>query len=103
MKIVKSHKNRTAHSEFFGVWAGKTLLDQEVDIHATLASHGGVNDQIHHVKVGNGDAFIWFDDMEEVRRLGAKLTEHYKEWFRRLPGEEQAEAIATACDERRES
>ena len=75
MKIVKSHKNRTAHSENFGVWAGKTLLDQEVDQHASLCNHGGVSDSIEHVKIGYGDAFVWFDDMDEVRRLGEKLLE----------------------------
>ena len=75
MKIVKSHKNRTAHSENFGVWAGKTLLDQEVDQHASLCNHGGVSDRIEHVKIGYGDAFVWLDDMEEVRRLGEKLVE----------------------------
>jgi hypothetical protein len=79
MKIVKRHKNRTAHSENFGVWPGKTLLDQEVDVHATIASHGGCNDRIDYVKIGCGDAFIWFDDMEEVRRLGEKLVEFAEE------------------------
>lgn len=75
MKIVKSHKNRSAHSEQFGVWSGKTLNDIKVDPHACCVAHGGLADQIDHVKIGTGDAFVWFDDLDEVRRLGVKLIE----------------------------
>jgi hypothetical protein len=46
-----------------------------VDQHASLCNHGGVSDSIEHVKIGYGDAFVWLDDMEEVRRLGEKLLE----------------------------
>ena len=69
MKIVKQHKNRSAHSEQFGIWSGKTLADIPVrknDYHVTW---GGVQDKIHHIKVGNlsHDAFLWFTDMQEVK------------------------------------
>ena len=37
MKIVKQHKNRSVHSEAFGIFSGKTLA--EVD--ASNCSHGG--------------------------------------------------------------
>ena len=75
MKIVKRHKNRSAHSEAFGIWSGKTLSDIEVNPHATCVSHGILADQIVHVQIGQGEAFIWLDDMNEVRRLGVKLIE----------------------------
>lgn len=75
MKIVKSHKNRSAHSEQFGIWSGKTLNDIEVNPHATCATISELANQIVAVKIGNGDAFIWFDDLDEVRRLGVKLIE----------------------------
>ena len=75
MKIVKQHKNRSAHSELFGIWAGKTLQEVEVNPHATCATHGGLNDMIDHVKIGQGEAFIWLDDMDEARRLGVRLIE----------------------------
>ena len=75
MKIVKRHKSRSAHSEAFGIWSGKTLQEVEVDKHAACVTHGVLADQIVHVKVGQGDAFIWLDDMNEVHNLGRKLIE----------------------------
>ena len=75
MKIVKTHKKRSANSEEFGIWSGKTLLEVDVDPHATCVTMSQLADQIVAVKIGNGDAFIWFDDLDEVRRLGVKLIE----------------------------
>ena len=85
MKIVKQHKNRSAHSEAFGIYSGKTLADIEIDHIASACTHGGTNDQIDYVKVGNTShgAFLWFDDISEVSRLGRKLVELAEEYERR--------------------
>ena len=48
MKIVKQHKNRSVHSEAFGIYSGKTLA--EVD---ASCSHGGTMDQIQYIKIGD--------------------------------------------------
>ena len=76
MKIVKKHKNCSAHSERFGIWSGKTLADIAIDINACQVSHGELGGQIVHIKIGNNDhdAFIWFEDMQEVMSLGKKLV-----------------------------
>ena len=77
MKIVKKHKNRSAHSEEFGVWSGKTLADIPVNKHDYQVSFGGLQDRIDHIKVGNNDydAFLWFTDMQEVKEFGQRLVE----------------------------
>ena len=76
MKIVKKHKNCSAHSERFGIWSGKTLADIAIDINACQVTHGELGGQIVHIKIGNNDhdAFIWFEDMQEVMSLGKKLV-----------------------------
>ena len=76
MKIVKKHKNRSAHSEHFGIWSGKTLADITIDINAHQVTQGELSGQIVHVKVGNNshDAFLWFENMQELRSLGQKFT-----------------------------
>ena len=77
MKIVKKHKNRSAHSEAFGIWSGKTLAEIPVGIHDHQVSAGGLNDQIEYIKVGDGshNAFLWFDNPEEAREFGQRLIE----------------------------
>ena len=44
---------------------------------AHQVSHGGCQDQIDHIKVGDGshEAFLWFDNMQEVYDFGGKLIE----------------------------
>ena len=77
MKIVKAHKNRSAHSEAFGIWSGKTLAEIPVGIHDHQVSHGGLQDRIDHIKVGDGtfEAFLWFDNIQEAGELGQKLVD----------------------------
>jgi hypothetical protein len=77
MKIVKSHKNRSAHSESFGIWSGKTLAEIPVGEHDHQVSFGGLQDKIEHIKVGNGsfDAFLWFDNIQEAGEFGQKLVD----------------------------
>lgn len=85
MKIVKTHKIRSAHSEQFGLWSGKTLADIPVRFNDYQVSFGGVQDKIDHIKVGNlvHEAFLWFTDMQEVREFGQKLVELAEEAERR--------------------
>jgi hypothetical protein len=77
MKIVKLHKVNSAHSEQFGIWSGKTLAEISVGKNHHQISHGGCNDQVDHIKVGDGshEAFLWFDSMQEVYDFGGKLIE----------------------------
>lgn len=77
MKIVKLHKVNSAHSEQFGIWSGKTLAEIPVGKNDHQVSHGGLQDQIDHIKVGDGnyEAFLWFDNMQEVYEFGGKLIE----------------------------
>ena len=77
MKIVKLHKNNSAHSEQFGIWSGKTLAEIPVGKNDYQVSHGGLNNQIDHIKVGDGNhnAFLWFDSMQEVYDFGGRLIE----------------------------
>ena len=77
MKIVKSHKNHSAHSESFGIWSGKTLAEIPVGIHDHQVTTGGLADQLDHIKVGNGsfDAFLWFDNIQEAGEFGQKLVD----------------------------
>ena len=81
MKIVKQHKNRSVHSEAFGIFSGKTLA--EVD--ASNCSHGGTMDRIEYIKIGDTshDAFLWFDDLDEAKVLADKLIEFWAESRRR--------------------
>ena len=85
MRIVKHHKSRSQHSEQFGIWSGKTLANIPVGKHDHHVTHGGLSDKIEHVKVGSlsHDAFLWFDDMEELRSLGEKLISIADEAARR--------------------
>ncbi len=82
MKIVKQHKNRSVHSEAFGIYSGKTLAE----VNAYNCSHGGTMDQIHYIKIGDTshDAFLWIDNLEEAKQLGEKLIEFYEESEKRL-------------------
>ena len=82
MKIVKQHKNRSVHSEAFGIYSGKTLA--EVD--ASNCSHGGTMDQIQYIKIGDcsHSAFLWIDNLDEAKQLGDKLIEFYEESIKRL-------------------
>lgn len=77
MKIVKQHKNRSAHSEAFGIWSGKTLAEIPVGIYDYQVTTGGLNDKLDHIKVGNGsfDAFLWFDNIQEAGQFGQRLIE----------------------------
>jgi len=77
MKIVKAHKNRSAHSESFGIWSGKTLSEIPVGLHDHQVTAGGLSDQIDHIKVGDGshEAFLWFDNPEEAGEFGQRLIE----------------------------
>jgi hypothetical protein len=77
MKIIKRHKNRTKHSEHFGIWSGVTLADIQMNWHGYQVSFGGLQDNIDHIKVGDNshDAFIWFDDIQEARVLGQRLID----------------------------
>lgn len=77
MKIVKLHKVNSAHSEQFGIWSGKTLAEIPVNKNHHQISHGGIQGQIDHIKVGDGshEAFLWFDNMQEVYDFGGKLIE----------------------------
>lgn len=77
MKIVKLHKSRSAHSEAFGIWSGKVLANIPVGKTDHQVSHGGLKNQIDHIKVGDGshEAFLWFDDLQEAYELGGKLIE----------------------------
>jgi hypothetical protein len=77
MKIVKRHKNHSAHSEAFGIWSGKTLADIPVGIYDHQVTTGGCNDKLDHIKVGNGsfDAFLWFDNIKEAGEFGQKLVD----------------------------
>jgi hypothetical protein len=86
MKIVKQHKNRSVHSEAFGIFSGKTLADIKVGINETGCTHGGTNDMIDYIKVGDTShgAFLWFDDIQEAEILGRKLIEFAEEAERRL-------------------
>lgn len=113
MKIVKRHKNRSAHSEAFGIFSGKTLADIKIGINETGSSYGGLNDMIDHIKVGDTshEAFLWFDDMQEAEILGRKLIEYAEEAESRLwkasekarYGDcEDADAEARAQEERAE-
>ena len=81
MKIVKAHKNRSKHSEGFGIWSGKTL--SEVSIANSGISHGGCSDMIDYIRFGTNEAFMWIDDMEEARMLGEKLIQLAEEAERR--------------------
>ena len=85
MKIVKQHKNRSAHSEAFGIFSGKTLADIEIDHIASACTHGELGGQIVHIKVGDTshEAFLYFDDMIEAERLGKKLVGLAEEAFKR--------------------
>lgn len=85
MKIVKTHKNRSAHSEAFGIWSGKTLAEIPVGIHHHQVTTGGLNDKLDHIKVGNGsfDAFLWFDNIQEAGEFGQRLIEIAEEAKRR--------------------
>jgi hypothetical protein len=85
MKIVKAHKNRSAHSEAFGIWGGKTLAEIPVGIHDYQVSTGGLNDKLDHIKVGNGayGAFLWFDNIKEAGEFGQRLIEIAEEAARR--------------------
>lgn len=77
MKIVKAHKSRSAHSESFGMWSGKTLAEIPVGIHDHQVTTGGLSDQLVNIKVGNGsfDAFLWFDNIQEAGEFGQKLVD----------------------------
>ena len=77
MKIVKAHKNRSAHSEAFGIWSGKTLTEIPVGKHDYQIAYGGLQDKIDHIKVGNGsyEAFLWFDSVQEAGEFGQKLID----------------------------
>jgi hypothetical protein len=81
MKIVKQHKNRSVHSEAFGIYSGKTLAE----VNANNCSHGGTMDQIHYIKIGDCShgAFLWIDDLDEAKVLGDKLIEFWAESRRR--------------------
>ncbi len=85
MKIVKQHKNRSAYSESFGIYSGKTLADIPFDVHTHAVSHGGLNDQIDYIKIGNTshDAFLWFDNIDELKPFADKLLEIANEHERR--------------------
>ena len=76
MKIVKQHKNRSAHSEAFGIFSGKTLADIPINVIASQCTYGGLGGKIDHIKVGDTShgAFLWFDDLDEVAALGEKLV-----------------------------
>lgn len=76
MKIVKAHKSRSAHSEAFGIWSGKTLAEIPVGKHDHQIAYGGLQDKIEHIKVGNGsyEAFLWFDNVQEAGEFGQKLV-----------------------------
>jgi hypothetical protein len=113
MKIVKQHKNRSVHSEAFGIFSGKTLADIKVGINETGCTHGGTNDMIDYIKVGDTShgAFLWFDDIQEAEILGRKLIEYAEEAESRLwkaneearYGDcEDADAEARAQEERAE-
>ena len=77
MKIVKAHKNRSAHSEAFGIWSGKTLAEIPVGKHDCQIAYGGLQNKITHIKVGNGsfDAFLWFNNVQEAGEFGQKLID----------------------------
>lgn len=77
MKIVKQHKNRTKTSEEFGIHSGKTIADIPINVIAAQCSYGGLGGKVDYIKIGDTshDAFIWFDDLKEVRALGARLVE----------------------------
>ena len=75
MKIVKQHKNRSVHSEAFGIFSGKTLA--EVD--ASNCSHGGTMDRIEYIKIGDcsHDAY-WLLFLDEAKNsLADKLIEFW--------------------------
>jgi len=76
MKIVKKHKHNTKSSELFGVFSGKTIADIPINVIAAQCTYGGLGGKIDHIKVGDTshDAFIWFDDLDEVAALGEKLV-----------------------------
>lgn len=85
MKIVKQHKNRSAYSESFGIYSGKTLADIPFGVHTHAVTAGGLNDKIEYVKIGNTshDAFLWFDNMDELKPFAEKLLEIASEHERR--------------------
>ena len=82
MKIIKRHKNHSAHSKYYGVFSGKELAD----IDCLQVSHGGRSDKIEYIKIGDNsnEAFIWFDDMADARAIGKKLISFADEADRRL-------------------
>ena len=81
MKIVKKYKSNISTAETFGVWPGKTIAV----ICSSDISHGGINDRIEYVKVGNAhhEAFLWFDDLDDARAIGETLLEFANEAERR--------------------
>lgn len=80
MKIVKQHKVRAKSSEEFGIFSGKTIADIPINIIAAQCTYGGLGGKIEHIKIGDTshDAFIWFEDLDEVAALGEKLVYYAK-------------------------
>ena len=76
MKIVKQHKVRAKSSEEFGIFSGKTIADIPINKIAAQCTYGGLGGKIEHIKIGDTshDAFIWFDDLDEVAALGKALV-----------------------------
>jgi len=91
MKIVKKHKNRTKHSEDFGIWSGVTLADITMNWCGYQVSFGGLQDQIDHIKVGDNshDAFLWFDNIAEAKMLGQRLVEIAEEQEKRTQSKQR--------------
>jgi hypothetical protein len=89
MKIVKHHKVRSKTSKQFGIWSGKVLSEIPVGLNKYQVSHGGFNDKIDHIKVGNlsHDCFLWFDDIQEAKEFGLNLIDIAEEQERRLRDE----------------
>ena len=80
MKIVKHHKHNTKSSELFGVFPGKPIAEIPINIVAAQCTYGGLDGKVQYIKVGDTshDAFLWFDNLDEVAALGEKLVYYAK-------------------------
>ena len=76
MKIVKTYKNGSKGTEIFGFFPGKTIAEIPINIVASQCTYGGLDGKVQYIKVGDTshDAFLWFDNLDEVAALGEKLA-----------------------------
>ena len=86
MKIVKQHKNRSPHSQSFGIFSGKVVAElNSFQNGLGQVTSGGLNGKLDYIKIGDTSQshFIWIDDFAEAKAFGEKLIALSEEHERR--------------------